>query len=61
MAKLVTISNKNTNKCHKVIVTISDIYCSQSGDFYSSAANYDSSSKLADVFTFPLVAVGVEL
>ena len=28
MGKIVTISNKNTNKCHKVVVTISDTYCS---------------------------------
>ena len=25
--KIVAISNKNTNKCHKVVVTISDTYC----------------------------------
>ena len=27
MAKIVTISNKNTNKCHKVEITISDTHC----------------------------------
>ena len=27
MAKMVTISNKNTNKFHKVVVAIYDTYC----------------------------------
>ena len=40
MAKIVIISNKNTNKCHKAVVTISDTY------FIVSSINlHDASSR----------------
>ena len=36
VGKIVTISNKFTNKCHKVLVTISDEDCSHIPDLYNA-------------------------